>query len=408
MLESNLLDLEVYNKIRSSTPITSAIVNVTDNCNLRCPYCFTAHNTRRSSLEVLKQTANFLINEVQRTQSQSPISIAFFGGEPMLEFENLIKPFVLWCSEQGFIEKYNLGFSITTNGTLLNEDKIRFLYKYGINPLLSIDGNKFTQDDQRPTQNGQSSFDLIYPNIPILLKYFPNITFRSTLEPRNADKMFENYLFAREQGFKHYFTAINVYGDWKIEDIQKAARSLAAMLKIMEEDIKYNGKCCQIDPIIKELKSTFFKRKEISKVSLTRCGLGTVSMGVACDGSIKGCQEHNTYIDNDKDFFYIGNVFTGIDPRRHRQLLEEYIKYENMVIAEDPKLCESCEIKNQCAENFCPSANFGVTKETSKNPFVSCMWKRYIHALVNIWLQDIKEKGFDPKLEQFFKNVLRG
>jgi hypothetical protein len=36
----------------------------------------------------------------------------------------------------------------------------------------------------------------VQKNIPILLKYFPNTTFRSTIDENTVDHTFENYVFA--------------------------------------------------------------------------------------------------------------------------------------------------------------------------------------------------------------------
>lgn len=32
---------------------TSAVINLTDECNFRCPYCFTEHNPKRSTFEIV-------------------------------------------------------------------------------------------------------------------------------------------------------------------------------------------------------------------------------------------------------------------------------------------------------------------------------------------------------------------
>jgi uncharacterized protein len=64
----------------------------------------------------------------------------------MLEFENLIKPIVKWVEE----EKIDISFGMTTNGTLLDEEKIKWLSEHNIGFLLSIDGNKESQDYNRP------------------------------------------------------------------------------------------------------------------------------------------------------------------------------------------------------------------------------------------------------------------
>ena len=61
------------------------------------------------------------------------MSVNFFGGEPLLYFDSLIKPLV---------EKYKdiVSFGITTNGILLDEDIVDFFYENNIQPLLSFDG----------------------------------------------------------------------------------------------------------------------------------------------------------------------------------------------------------------------------------------------------------------------------
>lgn len=64
---------------------------------------------------------------------QTTPTINFFGGEPLLKFDDIIKPLV---------EKYHkeITFGITTNGVLLNEDIVDFFKLYNVNVLLSFDG----------------------------------------------------------------------------------------------------------------------------------------------------------------------------------------------------------------------------------------------------------------------------
>lgn len=406
--QSNLLDLNLYREMRSKVPITSAIVNVTDMCNLRCHYCFTCQNGRISSVEIMKKTIDFLIQEVERVKSNGipeseipSLGLTFFGGEPMLFFDEIIKPTVIWANEEGIVKKYKLGFSITTNGTLLNEERIKFLRKYNVNILLSIDGDKETQDDQRPAANGKSSFDLIKNNIPILLRYFPETTFRSTLEPRNAKKLLENYIFARNCGFKHYFVTPNVYAEWRPEDIATALTALGAIGEVMMDDIKNGEIPCRFDPLDKSFRECFLNNKGEFHIDLKRCGIGTVSMGVACNGDIKGCQEHNTYTDNENDLFYIGDIFNGINEDLHRSLLGNYTSVEIPYCKEDPSICEKCEIRDICATNFCPSANMGKNKNTVEMPYISCVWKNFLHQMALILLEKISIEGMDENTKNY-------
>lgn len=411
----NLLDKDIYDKMRRENAISAAIVNVTDNCNLRCPYCFTEHNTRVSSFKTMQDIIYFIISEIERVKNNgidtSGIhpSLAFFGGEPMLHYEDIIKPTIEWAKNDPKVAQYNFGFSITTNGTLFNTDRIKYLYDNNVGILLSIDGGKFTQDDQRPGANGQSSFDMIEPHLKTLLNYFPNTTFRSTLEPRNAGRLLENYLFARETGFSHYFVTPNVYAKWTNEDIAKAIRSLSAMINIMFSDIEKTGKCCNLDFFLKILANLLNGNFEDNhKIELLRCGIGTISMGVACNGDIKGCQEHNTYIDNDSDIFYIGNIYTGIDEVKHRRLLGLYMSKECPSCSENPELCKDCEIKQICAANFCPSANMGKNDNVIENSYISCMWSRLLYQLGISLIDGFKENGMSKNIKDYIIKLLEG
>ena len=100
---------------------TNAVFNVTDACNFRCPYCFVEHNPRRATLEIAEKVCQYLLN----APNEGRPTLWFFGGEPMLEFNTIIKPIV---------EKYTdqMIFGITTNGSLLNEDVVDFFYKHKV------------------------------------------------------------------------------------------------------------------------------------------------------------------------------------------------------------------------------------------------------------------------------------
>ena len=54
-------------------------------------------------------------------------------------------------------------FTITTNGLLLDDDKIDFINKEMSNVVLSIDGRKEVHDKMRPFRKGAGSYDLIVP-----------------------------------------------------------------------------------------------------------------------------------------------------------------------------------------------------------------------------------------------------
>jgi sulfatase maturation enzyme AslB (radical SAM superfamily) len=159
--------------------------------------------------ETAKAAAEFLIKNAEET-NVTP-SINFFGGEPMLMWDSIIVPLTNWIRNE-----YKKPFSrgITTNGTLLNEEKVQFLKNNGIGLLLSIDGDKETQDYNRPYVNGEGSFDSIKTNIPIITQNFINTTFRMTCIPPTSQYLFNNIMFAKNNNFNSFFVIPNVFEDW--------------------------------------------------------------------------------------------------------------------------------------------------------------------------------------------------
>ena len=196
-------------------PITNICFNITDDCNLKCTYCFNHQHPHYTSLENAKEVMRWLqknakLHQEQTGETKIP-SVGFFGGEPTLLWDQIIVPIVEWNKTQ----EYEFSYGITTNGTLLNEDRIKYLKENKINILLSMDGAQATQDINRPCRNGQSSYELVSKNIPCLLENFPNTMFRSTISPATANRTFENIAFAGDCRFTRIFSIINVFEEWR-------------------------------------------------------------------------------------------------------------------------------------------------------------------------------------------------
>lgn len=378
-----MTDAEYWN-IREKYHIENMIMNITDDCNLCCPYCFTSRNNRVSNLETVKAAVMFLIDECKNVAGSKP-SFAFFGGEPMLQFERIIVPTVEWAQSSGLCEKHHLSFGMTTNGTLLTEEKLKWLKENHVNILLSMDGDKKTQDSQRPGHNQKSSFDMLEPILPTILHYFPNVTFRSTLEPYNAGYLYENYLFARRNGFRNYYVTPNTFAHWSIEQTQIMIKQLSLITDTIYQDISAGKAPTLFDDFITALKTCFQQKKSVPASPFHRCGLGITSVGVAVNGDLNGCQEHNTYLDH--DIFYIGNISDGIDPSRHKALLEAYRSLPHPVCKDNPALCNTCIFYEECSQHFCPSHNFWNQHNLCENNLVICLWKRAIQSLAYIMLE---------------------
>lgn len=156
-------------KSQEHVPVTNIALLVTQGCNLRCVYCYEDKTNAIMDEKTAFQAVDWLIKQSGDMKS---IRIIFFGGEPLLNF-SLIKAVVEYVGERTRDAGKKVEFSITTNGTLLNDAIINFLKEYQFAISISFDGLKELQDAQRPYSTGSGSYDSIVPNIKKLLKVLP-------------------------------------------------------------------------------------------------------------------------------------------------------------------------------------------------------------------------------------------
>lgn len=359
---------------------TSACLNVTDACNLACKYCFVQQKPHFMSLDVAKKCVDFLANNIKKSNKDSG-RLTFFGGEPTLMWDEIIVPIAKYVKEF-YPDLIHLG--ITTNGTLLNKERIDFMYKYNIRPHLSCDGDEYVQNINRPCRDlNQKSFDLLKRNIPYLLYRFPYTTMRATIYQNTVDEVFNSYLFAISNNFKSFYITPNCREKWTDENIQKLNYQVQLIYSFILTSFIEEKKPINFSSInkifTKILKRDLqFYHQEFNNISVKRspyrCGLGTTSASFGYDGKIYGCQEQNSY---DESLFYIGDIYNGIDKVKHTNLLKKYV-CESIQYCEDKTECENCPMRFTCQDSCCPSLNLDLYNDIFCHSKIDCQWKKML------------------------------
>jgi uncharacterized protein len=154
-----------------SSPIKAMCLHIAHDCNLRCEYCFASTGDfgvgrKLMSYETGKKAVDFLL---EQSMGRKNLEMDFFGGEPLMNFE-VVKQIVSYARSKE--QEYNkvFRFTITTNGMLLDDDKIDFINKEMSNVVLSIDGRKEVNDRVRKCVNGSGCFDIIMPKFKKLVE----------------------------------------------------------------------------------------------------------------------------------------------------------------------------------------------------------------------------------------------
>ena len=151
------------------------VLQVTQQCNLRCEYCAYSgnyannrvHSNKRMDFDMAKRAIDMFIS---RSSENPEINVSFYGGEPLLEFD-LLKKCVFYSHNN--CEK-KIVHNITTNGTLLTDEIVDFLVEYDFDLLISLDGSRKEHNKNRKFANGKGSFDVIINNVMRLWERYPD------------------------------------------------------------------------------------------------------------------------------------------------------------------------------------------------------------------------------------------
>ncbi|MCL2514064.1 MAG: 4Fe-4S cluster-binding domain-containing protein, partial [Oscillospiraceae bacterium] len=143
-------------------PVKSMCLNVAHDCNLKCRYCFASHGgfggeKKLMPFETGKNAIDFLI---KNSGGRKNLEVDFFGGEPLMNFDT-VKKIVGYARGTEKEHNKNFRFTVTTNGILLDDEKIEYINREMCNVVLSLDGREEVNDFFRPTENGKGSYGLV-------------------------------------------------------------------------------------------------------------------------------------------------------------------------------------------------------------------------------------------------------
>ena len=139
--------------------VKALCLHVSHDCNLKCKYCFASQGDfggekEMMSVEVGKKAIDYLI---ANSGNRRNLEIDFFGGEPLMNFD-VVKELVEYGRKVEKEHNKNIRFTMTTNGVLLDDDKIDYINEHMHNVVLSLDGRKEVNDNMRPTVNDKGYY----------------------------------------------------------------------------------------------------------------------------------------------------------------------------------------------------------------------------------------------------------
>lgn len=350
-------------------PLQSLVLNITNQCNLACTYCYefgadkiaTPEGKKKyMDLETAKASVDFLLAE---SRGRKALHITFFGGETLMNF-TLLRQVVEYAREKTAAEGRTIDFSLTTNATLLTSEIIAFLSDNAIGVTVSMDGPPDLQDKRRVYKSGKGSYAVVEPRLRALIANHRTraITARVTLTDGVTDVLRIYRHLKDDLGFHEVgFAPVTTSGDrdFSLDDASMTSviDQFHALAREWEE-YALRGEMhgfTNVSETISEL---------IQGVNKSHpCGAGLGLMGVGPGGDIAPCHRFV-----DADSHALGNIATGIDKDKQAEFLTRGhvgAKYD----------CQTCWARPLCAGG-CHHEAFVRYGDTGHANLHYCDWIR--------------------------------
>lgn len=350
-------------------PLSTMVLNVTNQCNLACAYCYEygedkiveTENGRQPkwmSEETARASVDFMLAESGRTAH-----LTFFGGETLMNFK-VLKTTVDYAKARAAEVGKLLDFSLTTNATLLKPETIDFLVEHDFGVTISIDGPADLQDKFRVFHNGAGSYALVEPKIKELIARHRSrpvgarVTLtRETLQVRRIYDHLTNNVGFHEVGFAPVTASPgrpHAFGDAGFESVLAQFRDLAHDYREAAIAGRHHG-FGNVRETLGEI------HRGASKA--WPCGAGFGLLGVSTAGDVGLCHR---FAGSDTHKF--GTVRDGIDRDVQRAFLDSH----HIANKTD---CEACWARPLCAGGCYHEAHtrYGTTERPNLH---YCDWIR--------------------------------
>jgi radical SAM protein with 4Fe4S-binding SPASM domain len=333
-------------------------LQLTDKCNLGCSYCFQKRRTHDLPFSSIRLSLDLF-----RDAFHKHSFLVFYGGEPLLSFDT-IRQTIAHIQNHPILRKTRFRYSLSTNGTLLNEEIIRFLDTHQFRVNMSHDGTA-----QEATRPGRMN-SLVLENLERLVRSTGiELTTNSVFVPGTVGEIFRSARFLIERGVKDCSLAYSINTAWD-----------AAALDQMREQIRELGRYLlghyrrhSSIPIGN------FRGRQIRTVFW--CSAGQDRLAVAADGRLWGCRFFADFFAGEPEHpeiprYCYGDVKKFEDGARDGSsaIHGNYALLRQEVFSSERKACRKCRRLLSCSA--CPAAAAFYTGAIGRIPAWLCDMKK--------------------------------
>jgi len=332
------------------------VICLTNDCNLRCKYCFVGEKNFNKKVISKENIENALVavKELAKIKNKDEIFITFFGGEPTL-YPDLIKYSMQKSKE--ILKDFKVSFGITSNG-VFNQKIKDLLVENDFVVTISMDGLPKFQDTQRITAGGNGTSNIVEKTIKDLREEGTSVIVRMTITKQMIYELKETIDYLSNLGVNTiHFEPMTIGGRAKENEDCLERATPEEYSEKLSEAIDYAR-----EKNISIITSTIMNA--LSPSYMFCDGVGKNKLAVTYDGVFSSC--------------------LGVQNKNHplaskfivdKTDIKEWMnaKFDSYVDdkAKNTK-CEKCFAKYICAGG-CPSRNYNSTGDFEKIDNMQCI-----------------------------------
>lgn len=205
-------------------------LHLTSRCNLDCCYCDLDRSLPDMNPGLVEKSLQlFLRGKAERK------TVQFFGGEPVLRFD-LVK---VGLEE---LHGHEVKPYIAINGLILDDEMCDTMDRLDFNVILSVDGDRRTQLENRPGHNGEPyQFERLLKSAEMLRKHGVNFSVNMVVRPSNVKDMFANYSYVRSMGPRRIKVSYCIGDTWDESSMEKYCTGIKRILSEAEGCVDFNS-----------------------------------------------------------------------------------------------------------------------------------------------------------------------
>jgi uncharacterized protein len=269
---------------------------LTHQCNLACTYCYTG---TKFSKQMPEEIAWKALRMAFQTDKSEPLTVSYFGGEPLLEFDSMVR-WTRLVHQMAVRSGREIEFSVTTNATIVSDKILNFFEHYPFHVAWSVDGLGHDHDRFRPFVGGRSSSSVVWRNLEKVGQKLRRTSIHLVVNPANVAGITPAVKRLVELGFHDFTLLPNMEADWSANARQAAHESYFALAEFYWQSVAA-GMQLNVSPFI---------AMEGRSSAKCQCGFGVSDVAVSPGGNLYPCAR--LVGTDDREEVRLGDVQTGV------------------------------------------------------------------------------------------------